>query len=439
MANERLWNKFATLTPYSWCLGLCVALVMCSGTGCSSLMTGNANSLLIPSSEYGATWESPVAQYARVRHVQPNSVASEAPPEQSPENVEAVIARAIGLGEQTEEARKIFAAAEQMYQDAQGLREAAEHDEKELRRAGNLFVKASKQYLEAAEYWKDSALEEDALFMASEGYYAVKYYARVSELYRELLKKHEHTRHLVTIQRNRFAIAQMWLQADKQREQGFWSFNLTNESMPFNNRFDKALAILRSIGDDDPTSDLADDATMLMSHSYLRINKPEKAHETLTDLVKLFPNSEHQFLAHMLLLQTKIALYRGPEYSGVYLDQGEKLIRAMRRQFPDQAPQQSDKWDKFAKQIRYLKAEREWWVAQFYERKAEIGAARVYYREVAQNYYDTPFADRAFARLNELKNRPSKPTQPIQWLVDLFPDEDPVKPLIATSPDSVIR
>ena len=111
----------------------------------------------------------------------------------------------------------------------------------------------------------------------------------------------------------------------------------------------------------------------------------------------------------------------------------------MRRQFPDQAPQQSDKWDKFAKQIRYLKAEREWWVAQFYERKAEIGAARVYYREVAQNYYDTPFADRAFARLNELKNRPSKPTQPIQWLVDLFPDEDPVKPLIATSPDSVIR
>lgn len=291
MANERLWNKFATLTPYSWCLGLCVALVMCSGTGCSSLMTGNPNLLLIPSSEYGATWESPVAQYARVRHVQPNSVASEAPPEQSPENVEAVIARAIGLGEQTEEARKIFAAAEQMYQDAQGLREAAEHDEKELRRAGNLFVKASKQYLEAAEYWKDSALEEDALFMASEGYYAVKYYARVSELYRELLKKHEHTRHLVTIQRNRFAIAQMWLQADKQREQGFWSFNLTNESMPFNNRFDKALAILRSIGDDDPTSDLADDATMLMSHSYLRINKPEKAHETLTDLVKLFPNS----------------------------------------------------------------------------------------------------------------------------------------------------
>ncbi|MBT4691940.1 MAG: hypothetical protein HOB73_01175, partial [Planctomycetaceae bacterium] len=140
MTNERLWNKFATLTPYSWRLGLCVAVVMCSGAGCSSLMTRNGNSLLVPSSEYGATWESPVAQYARVRHVQPEDVASEAPPEQSPENVETVIARAIGVGEQTEEARKIFAVAERMYQDARGLREAAGHDEKELRRAGNLFV-----------------------------------------------------------------------------------------------------------------------------------------------------------------------------------------------------------------------------------------------------------------------------------------------------------
>ena len=145
MTNERLWNRFARVTPYSWHLGLCAAVVMCSGTGCSSLMTRNANTLLIPSSEYGATWDSPVAQYARVRHVPPDNVASETPPQQSPETVETVIARAMGVGEQTEEARKIFAAAERMYQDARGLREAAGHDEKELRRAGNLFVKASKQ------------------------------------------------------------------------------------------------------------------------------------------------------------------------------------------------------------------------------------------------------------------------------------------------------
>ena len=76
---------------------------------------------------------------------------------------------------------------------------------------------------------------------------------------------------------------------------------------------------------------------------------------------------------------------------------------------------------------------------QFYETKDEIGAARIYYRQIAAEYQDTPFANRAFARLNDLKNRPAKPGQPVKWLVDLFPEDDPVKPLIATESDGLLR
>ena len=86
-----------------------------------------------------------------------------------------------------------------------------------------------------------------------------------------------------------------------------------------------------------------------------------------------------------------------------------------------------------------MQAERQWWIAKFYEGKDEIGAARYYYQKVAQQYPDTPFASRAFTRYNDLKNLPAKPDSPAQWLVDLFPENDPVKPLIANESGGAIR
>ena len=416
---------------------LSVMAVSCAG--CQSFSGINNQSLLPPSSEFGVHWNSPEAEYQAVRHVEPARVASREQKETAVERFDDVIANTFGTGPKIDRARQTFTAAERMYNQAVQLRQTANGNRDTLLRASELFVEAGALYLDAGNDWEDSALHEDAIYMASECYFYIDYYAQVVKLYRALLKKYPHTRHLATVQHKRFAIARYWVQADEKSPQGFFQFNLTNQSMPVNSRFDKAIAILNSIRDDDPTSDIADDATMLMADSYFKRNQMQKAHEVLTDLVKLFPSSEHQFLAHSMLLQAKLELYRGPEYSGVYLDDGEKLIRAIRRQFPDQSQKDVERWDRFSKQIRYLKAEREWWVAKFYEIKDEIGAARIYYRQIASEYHDTPFANRAFVRLNDLKNRPAKPGQPVKWLVDLFPEDDPVKHLIATESDGLLR
>ena len=162
---------------------------------------------------------------------------------------------------------------------------------------------------------------------------------------------------------------------DFKDKQGFFDFNLTDKSMPFNSRFTEAIATLDNLRHQDPTSEMADDATMLVADSYFQREQYEKAHITLDDLVKVFPESEHQFIANYMMVQCKFLLYRGPDYSGVYLDEGEKQIRDIRRQFPVDSRQYAEQLDNFSRQFRYMQAERQWWVAQFYEGKEEFGGS----------------------------------------------------------------
>ena len=86
-----------------------------------------------------------------------------------------------------------------------------------------------------------------------------------------------------------------------------------------------------------------------------------------------------------------------------------------------------------------MQAERQWWVAQFYEGKEEFGAAKYYYQKLAQDFSDTPFASRSFTRYNDLKGYPDRPETPVKWLVDLFPENDKVKPLIANEMSGGLR
>ena len=94
-----------------------------------------------------------------------------------------------------------------------------------------------------------------------------------------------------------------------------------------------AIRVLDQIRFDDPTGRLADDATMRAASEYLRQQKYVEADEFLTDLRQTFPDSEHLFLAHMLGIQCKLELYAGPAYSGLVLEDAEKLVQKLTPRF----------------------------------------------------------------------------------------------------------
>ena len=332
-------------------------------------------------------------------------------------------------GEDHPLARRLFREAEQHYNRAAQWRGDAVSQE-QLQRAGESYLKAAGLYGRAADNWSDSALQEDARYMAGESYFFIDYYDKANESYEKMLDDYPNSRYMDIVQQRRFTIADFWLKDVERNPRSFLFFNFTNKSFPLRDNREEAIRIFDKIRLQDPTGKIADDATMAAALALIKQEEYERADAFLTDLRKTFASSEHQFMAHYLGIHTKLRSYEGAWYSGIVLDEAEKLVQRIRRQFPREERKYRQDVNRMHAEVRFLKAEREWAMAQFYDRRDEIGAARIYYTSILHIYPDTPFAERAIGRLKEVENMPAKPPQYLTWLVNLFPVEEPARPLL---------
>ena len=114
-------------------------------------------------------------------------------------------------------------------------------------------------------------------------------------------------------------------------------------------------------------------------------------------------------------------------------DEAEKLIKQIQRQFPREAAGEREYLTRAYAEVRYKKAEREWRLGQYYDRRGAYGAARFYYNILVKDFAETPFAEQAKSRMSEVADKPAVPPQRFQWLVDAFPKESNEKPLLATA------
>jgi len=341
-----------------------------------------------------------------------------------PDQLESSWKTVIGKGVNPQKSRELYVAAEGKYQEALRTEGARRRD---------LFAEAAAQFKDAADRWPDSALEEDALFMMGEGYFFADRYPKANDAWERLLKKYPNSKHLDAIEARRFAVAQFWLEMHDKDPQSFWAFNFTDSTRPTRDAFGSAVRVFDRIRIDDPTGKLADDATLAAGNAYFASGRYLDADNFYTDLRKTFPSSEHQYRAHLLGLKAKLMSYEGTDYSGVPLDEAEKLIKQIQRQFPQEAAKEREYLTRAYAEVRYKKAEREWSLGQYYDRRGDYGAARFYYDILTKDYAETPFAQQAKTRLAEVADKPAVPPQRLQWLVDAFPKQAREKPLMATS------
>jgi TolA-binding protein len=318
-------------------------------------------------------------------------------------------------------ARKLYKEADVLYREAAAL-QGPERQSK--------FAEAGAKFAAAAERWPDSALQQDGLFMAGESYFFADYYKQANDCYEQVVKTYPNNRYLDTIDQRRFAIAKFWLELQKENPEPFYYVNWTDNTRPWRDTRGHALRVFDRIRIDDPTGKLADDATLAAGNEYFSQRKCLKADEFYTDLRKTYPASEHQFMAHFLGLKAKLSSYMGPNYSVASLDEAEKLIKQTRRQFPRDAEKEKEFLDRAMAEIRYKKAEKIWTDGQFFDRRAEYRAATLTYEKIVRDFDDTPFASKARERIAQMAGKPPVPPQQMQWLVNLFPEHDEVKPLL---------
>lgn len=337
------------------------------------------------------------------------------------DNLSKTTKKLTGRGPNREVASKLYQAADAEY------RQAAEILGPER---ANRFAAAAPKFVEAAERWPDSALAMDGLFMAGESYFFADNYPLANKQYEKLVKAFPNNKYMDVVDQRRFAIAKYWLDLNRDSPEAFYYVNCFDNTRPWKDARGGGLRVFDKIRVDDPTGRFSDDATLAAANEHFGRGKFYKADEYYTDLRKAYPASEHQFMAHFLGLKAKLSNYEGPAYSGAALDEGEKLIKQMRRQFPQESEQEREYLDRAAAQIRFLKAQRLEYLAKYYDRRSEYRAATHYYAQIVTEYEDTPLAQKAQQRAAQIASLPPVPAQKAQWLVDLLPESDQVKPLL---------
>ena len=154
------------------------------------------------------------------------------------------------------------------------------------------------------------------------------------------------------------------------------------------------------------------------------------AADTFADLRMAYPDSEHLFNAQMLELQSVLNSYQGVHYSSLPLTEAEKRVKQIARQFPTEANERQQDLNQAYAQIRFLRAEREWYNAQFRQSKQENDSARFYYEKILKEFPDTPFAEKAQERLTELQGAPDAPPQYLAPLARIMGADDDKRPYV---------
>ena len=306
--------------------------------------------------------------------------------------------------------------------------------------ASELFLDAAKSFREAAAYWPQSSLEHDALFWMGESYYFADHYVQANRAYEYLIVRYSGTRHLDKVEARRFTIAQYWLKRSDKSSSWALGMDFTDPKRPTKDIDGEARRILHRIRLDDPTGKLADDAALALANAYFKAGRYIEAADTYEDLRRNYPGSSHQFRAHVLEMRSRLESYHGADYDSTALEQADRLMKAIVRQFPSEFRENETYFAREAARIRTMLAERDWKMARYFEKRGENRAASIYYKEVADNFSDTSLADDAQERAGDLASKPPLPPQYAQWLVDIFPEPKATKPLIASGDnESILR
>lgn len=327
-----------------------------------------------------------------------------------------------GRGPNREVAQRAYVEGDQAFRDAAANRQAG-------KQAKSKFLKAAQRFKVSAERWPDSALEQDGLFMAAESYFFADHYTDANKQYQLLIKKYPNTRHLDTVGVRTFVIAEHWLDLAEKLPSYSQVFNFSNKTRPKSDTRGNAVRILDKMRLDDPTGRLADDATMLAGNAFFRRERYLDARDRYEDLIRTFPQSEHQFEAHLLALKSSLESYRGPSYDADPLDAAEKLLKKIRKQFPRESDEHREYLMRTFADIRHRQAERDWFYAKYYDRRGEYGAARYYYDNILSKFGETSFAQRANERVAQIQDRAPVPPDRFRWLTAFFPVQEDVKPI----------
>jgi len=310
----------------------------------------------------------------------------------------------LGMGPDQEKAQLAFEAGEDLFrrQEYQG---------------------AVKQFKKAVARAPDTPLEQKSLFYLAESQFFTDNYPDAIDSYAELLNKYPSTPHLDKVIRRQFDIAQYWEKHHVFQPHWATTPNLLDDTRPLFDTRGHSLKTYENIRLNDPTGPLADDSIMATANSHFLRGRYSDADYHYGLLRREYPRSEHQFEAHILGLQCKLRMYQGPDYVATPLQEAKKLVKQLKVQFGTELDNsERERLAEIQGTLALQLATRDFKRAKGYDEGKHYESARFYYAQLVRDYPNTPLAEQAGQRYEELGGKPAHPKTKIEWLVDLFPE-----------------
>jgi outer membrane protein assembly factor BamD (BamD/ComL family) len=328
----------------------------------------------------------------------------------------------LGMGPDATAARAAFAKGEELFRQQK-------------------FADAAEAFDEAVDRDPDSDIEQDAMYYLAESYFWANEYSKAVSKYGDLLEKYPNTQHLDKVVRRQFDIARYWEKHHAYEPHWVTTPNAFDDTRPWFDTLGNAIKTYENIRLKDPTGPLADDAIMATANSYFLRGRYSDADYHYNLLRTEYPQSEHQFEAHLLGLQSKIRKYQGPNYDGTPLEEAKKLVKQIKQQFGvELSAEERERLNTQTAQLNEALAERDYVVATYYDETEHYGSAKYYYAKIAREYPTSSLGTKSRERYEQIRDLPDHPTTQVGWFLKMWPENAERKmlqqvPMLEQQPD----
>ena len=169
---------------------------------------------------------------------------------------------------------------------------------------------------------------------------------------------------------------------------------------PFYSPRKKGLEMLERIATRGPSSPLGDDAQMAIFEYYREKENLLEAELAYEKLIQVYPGSELVPLARFEKIKLLLQEWQGPAYDIGLLNQAEREAKRLSQDPRGLAFAQ--KTEQMLKDIREIRAERDYQTAQFYLRREKLEAAFIYLEAVRREAPESDWAERAKVQMEAI-------------------------------------
>lgn len=258
-------------------------------------------------------------------------------------------------------------------------------ERQEYARARREFQKLLKAYnasREAAEaqYYLGRCYEEDG-----------DYYKAFLE-YRRTIQTYPSTKRFDEVLEREYQIGNYFLSGKKRKILG------TAALLPAR---DKAIEVFQAIAEDGPFSQHGELSQYKLGLAYVALQDHEQAVRAFEQVIERYPNSPLVDDARFQIAQASLKGTFKPDYDQSPTDLAIRELEAFLKEYP--ASDLSTDATRRLQELKERRAQHEYLVAQFYERRRRMSSALLYYETIKQRFAETSWAAKAAARIQALR------------------------------------